>query len=296
MSSEFENLKLGRINAFNRLKASIQPTLGSHKTTRLSQAGCREPRGLLHDEVASKHARMLSTDLKALCGPVNLRSQDDFRFLTILHAVSPLDCGDALMRASKLKQSLQDCLAEVGARCLGVVEFEIVSLALLRKIKDRSSDENRKLDVLENIGGRGLESGVLVHFHGVLDLSSSSMDTDELRQRLLSVPEWKRSKYQVEIKQLHSGKPLSENLQRIAAYLTKGGNETLRYNPGFGRDPVSQLDAQIWRGPSGRADKGADTIPDERGLTIGEIQILDRIWLSQMATRDDNRGYVFDIR
>ena len=107
MSSEFEKLKSGRIEAFNRLKASIQPTLGSHKTTRLSQAGCRETSSLLRDEVSSKHARMFSNDLNAFCGPVDSRSQDDFRFLTILHSVTPLDCDDTLMQASKLKQNLQ---------------------------------------------------------------------------------------------------------------------------------------------------------------------------------------------
>lgn len=296
MSSEFEKLKSGRIEAFNRMRASIQPKLGSHKTTRLSQAGCREPRSLLHDEVASKHACMLSTDMKVFCGPTDSRSQDIFRFLTILHAVSPLDCDDALLEASKLKQNLQSCLAEIGVECLGVVEFEIVNLSLLQKIKDRSNDENRKLDVLKNIGGHGIESGVLVHFHGVLDLSGLNVDAGELRQRLLSVPEWKRSNYQLEIKQLYSARSLGDNLARIAAYITKGGNETLRYNPGFGRDPDSQLDAQIWRGPSGRADHGAETVPDERGLTLGEIKLLDEIWRRQMATRDDDRGYVFDLR
>ncbi len=296
MGVEFEKLKQQRAEAFNKLRASIQPTLGSHKSTRLSQAGCRDTRSLLRDDVARQHASMLRENLRELCEGARASSQDHFRLLTVLHAVTRLHCDDALREAFQIQKELIESLRGSGIKCLGAVEFEIVNLSLLRKIKSRSNDENRKLAVLENLGGQSLETGVLVHFHGVLNFSESNVGVDLVRSRLLEVREWQQSKYQIEIKQFFRDKSLAENLQRISSYLTKGGNETLRYKPGFGRDPDSQLDAQIWRGPSGRADRGAETIPDERGLTIGEIQLLDQMWLKQMATRDDDRGYVFELR
>lgn len=296
MSAEFEKLKRGRAAAFAKLKASMRPRLGSHKNTRLASAGCRDTRSLLNDDVALSHAQVLRNDLWNMCQKDGEGSQDDFRFITILHAVTPPLCDEALNEALHLKRKLRATLSETGIRCLGAVEFEIVNLTLLRKIKSRSTDETRKLDVLEKLGGRSVETGVLVHFHGVLDFGRSKVDAEYLRRRLLETEDWGGSAYQVEIKQLYATKSLRENLHRIAAYLTKGGNETLRYNPGFGRDPDSQLDAQIWRGPSGRADHGAETIPDERGMTIGEIQLLDQLWLRLMKTRDDDRGYIVDLR
>lgn len=296
MSAEFEKLKQERDAAFDKLRASIQPKMGSHKSTRLAQAGCRDTRSLLNDKVALSHAQVLRNDLWNMCQKDGERSQNDLRFITILHSVTPQLCDEALNEAIHLKQKLHAALSETGIRCLGAVEFEIVNLSLFRKIKSRSTGENRKLDVLEKLGGQSLETGALVHFHGILDFRGSRVDSEHLRRRLQGAEDWRRSTYQVEIKQLYESKPLRENLHQIAAYLTKGGNETLRYNLGFGRDPDSQLDAQIWRGPSGRADHGAESVPDERGMTIGEIQLLDQLWLRLMKTRDDDRGYIVDLR
>lgn len=189
-----------------------------------------------------------------------------------------------------------DYLSSARVGCLVAVEFEIVNLSLLRKIKSRSNSEPRKLDVLEKIGATDIASGVLVHLHGVLNFSNAKLDANAFKAELRKDKAWARSNYQIEIKNLHRGKPLEENLERIASYLTKGGNETLKYNPGFGRDPDSLLDTQIWRGKSGRVENGAEAIPDERGLTIGEIRLLDEIWQRQMAAREDNRGYLIETR
>ncbi|EKS29881.1 hypothetical protein [Afipia felis] len=293
MSLEFEKLKQERATAFKKLQDSLQSTLGSHRATRLAKAGCRDSGTLLHDDIARRHARMLADDLKAMCES-NAGSQDDLRFLTILHAVSPLSCDDALAKSSELERHLLGCLSSARVGCLAAVEFEVVNLSLLRKIKSRSNSETRKLDVLEKIGTPDIASGVLVHLHGVLNFSKAKLDADAFRAELRKEKAWSRSNYQIEIKNFHSGKPLAENLERIASYLTKGGNEPLKYNPGFGRDADSLLDTQIWRGKSGRVENGAEAVPDERGLTIGEIGLLDQIWQRQMATRDDNRGYLIE--
>jgi hypothetical protein len=86
-----------------------------------------------------------------------------------------------------------------------------------------------------------------------------------------------------------------KNLRNIASYLTKGGNDQLRYNAGFGRDLVEDLDAKIWRAGTGRADKGGETVADERGLTVGEIKFLDDMWRELMDRKRNKRGYLVRI-
>jgi hypothetical protein len=200
-----------------------------------------------------------------------------------------------MQEASEMKKCIISAFSDTGARCLGAIEFEIVNLAMLRRIGSHKDDETRKLDVLERLTDGQLDTGVLIHFHGVVDLSNSILQSDELRDRLLMIEQWRKSNYQIELKGFYSTRTVSKNLDDIARYLTKGGNETLRYNPGFGRDPDAQLDAQVWRGKSGRADKGADTVTDERSLTNGEIGLLDQIWVRQMQKKQDSRGYLIEV-
>jgi hypothetical protein len=45
------------------------------------------------------------------------------------------------------------------------------------------------------------------------------------------------------------------------------------------------------RAGEGRADQGAETVTDERGLTIGEIKLMDDIWCALMARKRNKRGY-----
>ena len=89
-----------------------------------------------------------------------------------------------------------------------------------------------------------------------------------------------------------SSQTVARNLHDIANYITKGGNDQLRYNAGFGRDLVDDLDAKMWRAGEGRADQGAETIADEHGLTIGEIKFMDDIWCALMARKRNKRGYL----
>ena len=184
---------------------------------------------------------------------------------------------------------------DTGATCLGAIEFEIVNLAMLRRIGSLKEDETRKLDVLERLTDGQLDTGVLIHFHGVVDLSNSLLQSDELRTKFLAIEHWRKSDFQVQLKAFYGNRTLAENLDGLASYITKGGNETLRYNLGFGRDPDDQLDAQIWRSGLGRADRGAETITDERALTLAEVALLDQLWVSLMRKRHDNRGYLIEI-
>jgi hypothetical protein len=131
-----------------------------------------------------------------------------------------------------------------------------------------------------------------VHFHGVVDLidSNSSLREELLRKRAKELGAWQRAPYQVELKRLYKNRTVLENIQEISRYLTKGGN--LRYNAGFGSDLADDLDAKMWRAGMGRADKGGETVADERGLNVGEIAILDDVWRALMDRNSDGRGYL----
>ena len=114
----------------------------------------------------------------------------------------------------------------------------------------------------------------------------------ELRKRAKKIAAWQRSPYQVEIKRLFKDRTVLQNIRDIASYVTKGGNEKLRYNAGFGRDLDDDLDAKMWRAGTGRADKGGETVSDERGLTVGEIAFLDDVWRDLMDRKRNKRGYL----
>ena len=67
----------------------------------------------------------------------------------------------------------------------------------------------------------------------------------------------------------------------------------LRYNAGFGRDLAEDLDAKIWKHFGvGRSARGGETVADERGLTVGEVQQLDALYVWLMNRRKDKRGYL----
>jgi hypothetical protein len=138
------------------------------------------------------------------------------------------------------------------------------------------------------------KSKILVHCHVVVDLGKDfEKNEEELRKLCAKEHSWKRSKYQVEIKGLFKNRKTSRNLKAIAAYVTKGGNENLRYNAGFGRDLAEDLEAKIWRlFGVGRSARGGETIADERGLTVGEVQQLDELYVWLMNRRKDKRGYL----
>lgn len=306
MANSLSELKQTSAERLEKLRAAMRLDLGVHKGTRLKRAGCGESKSLLHDGIAEHHSKLLLDDYKKRWGNLTRdQALERLRFLTVLHSVVPLNQRDVMRAVARMESALERVFKGTGARALGAVEVEIVNIALLRKIGSLSEDETRKLNVLETITGSradtaskitGTEdSGVLVHFHGIVDLGggrNSLLREDQLRKRAKTIAAWQRSPYQVEIKRLFKDRTVPKNLRDIASYITKGGNERLRYNAGFGRDLAEDLDAKIWRAGTGRADKGGETVADERGLTIGEIKMLDDIWSALMARKRNKRGYL----
>jgi hypothetical protein len=280
------------------IRSLIRPDLGSHNRITLRRAGCESSGSLLHSSVADQHSKLLSRDFHNRFQEVPFVDQGQLRFLTLLHSVTALDKDAALRAVARMDHCIHIALEETGAWCLGAIEVEIVSLAMLRRIRSLKDDESRKLNVLEKlseISDAQLDCGVLIHFHGVVDLSNSLLEEEKFRSRLAGVSDWQRSPYQIQLKRFFQNRPLHANLRQIASYITKGGNEELRYNSGFGRDLPDDLDAKIWRSGTGRADQGGDTLTDERALTIAEISLLDEIWLELMSKRHDQRGYLIQI-
>jgi hypothetical protein len=300
MANSFEELKTLGIRRLRELRSLIRPDLGSHRRITLRRAGCEASGSLLHSDVAAAHSALLSQDYQnRLCHGSPKGNQDQLRFLTILHSVTALDKAAVLRAASEIEAGIHHVFESIGAWCLGAIEVEIVNLALLKRIGSLSNDETRKLNVLEKLSGSSdtqLDCGVLVHFHGVVDLVGNSLLREEkLRARLAEVKEWQCSPYQIELKRFFQKRSLYQNLCAIASYVTKGGNEHLRYNTGFGRDLPDDLDAKVWRAGSGRADKGGETVTDERALTLAEIALLDEVWLELMNKRQDERGYLIQV-
>jgi len=268
------------------------------------RAGRGSSETLLNKAIAASHGKMLAADYKNHFKHLTQAAADErLRFLTVLHSTVQLDKKNVIRSIQEMESALADVFSDSGAWMLGAIEVEIVNIALLRRISAKKDDEARKLNVLQRLyeadasaGSMSTnDKGVLVHFHGVVDLSNSLLRDDDLRNRAKSAAMWQRSPYQIELKRLFKDRTLAQNAHDIAMYLTKGGNDQLRYNAGFGRALDEDLDAKIWRAGTGRADKGADTVPDERGLTMGEIAFLDDIWLELMDRRQDKRGYLVRI-
>ena len=304
MAQTLIELRQNSAQQFEHLRSITRPNLGTHKRTRLKRAGRGSSETLLNDKVAASHGKMLADDYKKRFKAMTSNEADErLRFLTVLHSTIRLDKNHVIRSIEQMEAALVDTLAGSGAWLLGAVEVEIVNIALLRKIGAKKDDEARKLNVLQKLSEPNAsaesinpyDKGVLVHFHGVVDFSNSLLGDDELRKRAKRVAAWQRSPYQIELKRLFKDRTIEQNLHDIAMYLTKGGNEQLRYNAGFGRDLDEDLDAKIWRAGTGRADKGADTVPDERGLTMGEIALLDDIWRELMDRKPDKRGYLVQI-
>jgi hypothetical protein len=296
ISKTLQMIKETSSERLEALRSILKPDLGIHKKTRLVQAGCHGSGSILHDKVSSQHAALLTDDFRKTFG--QSLDQSNLRFVTILHSVVPVDTGRAMASVAEMEQEIQKSLGSTGVQFLGAVEVEVVNLNLMRRIKASKGDQARKLTVLERLIDPAdgiLDTGLLVHIHGVLDLCNSILQEDEIRVRLQQSSFWSRSGHQVEVKAFFSKNDITKNLGDIAGYITKGGNETLRYNPGFGRDPADQLEAAIWRTGLGRKDSGAETITDERALSFSEIAALDEIWRSLMDRSADGRGYLVSI-
>lgn len=290
--------------ALRELQQLVRYDLGTHKKTRLKIAGVGDCRTLLNRDVADKHAKMLAEEFNKRAWKIGSDADKRLKFVTILQStVDPtIECVEAAVE--QLEGEYHRVFGGMKLWSRGTIELEIVNLELLRRISRMSDNEARKLNVLEDLRElkelQGLliaeerdKSKVLVHCHTVVDFGRDYHENmEEARERIERYGYWKRARYQVKFEGLFKNRKTSNNLTKIAEYVTKGGNENLRYNAGFGRDLAEDLEAKIWRDGLGRVDKGGETIEDERGLNVAEVRALDELYRWLMARRRGNRGYL----
>jgi hypothetical protein len=288
-----------------QLASVMRYNLGSHKKTRLKKAGVGNSVSLLHDDVSKKHADQLFDELDKRAKALGKAADQRLHFMTVLQELTNPTIEDVEAAVDDLETLFKSTLGSLKLWSRGTIELEMVNLDLLDRIGKARDDEQRKMNVLLGLWTKadyqGLmisadksKSKILVHCHVVVDLGNDfEQNEEELRKLCAKARSWKRSKYQVEIKGLFKNRKTSRNLKAIAAYVTKGGNENLRYNAGFGRDLAEDLEAKIWRdGGIGRSARGGETVEDERGLTVGEVQQLDALYVWLMNRRKDKRGYL----
>ena len=290
--------------ALAALRELVRYDLGTHKKTRLRIAGVEKSKTLLHDDIAKKHGERLAEELSKRAWKIGSAADKRLKFVTILQAtVDPtIESVEAAVR--NLEAEYQCVFGDMKLWSRGAIELEIVNLELLRRISSMSDNEARKLNVLEDLREiqelQGLlipeerdKVKILVHCHTVVDFGKDyDANTEEARRRRERYGYWKKARYQVKFDSLFEKRKTSNNLTKIAHYVTKGGNENLRYNAGFGRDLAEDLEAKIWRKGVGRADKGGETIEDERGLSVAEVKALDWLYRWIMDRRSDKRGYL----
>lgn len=240
------------------------------------------------------------------------------RFFTLIDSVTVVDAGAALAAAMRMKaQLIQAVEAVKGVHCLGAIEAEVISLPIMRTIRDKDTNapsEKRKMDVCDVLAAE-LDGTVyqnetnlfLVHFHGILT-AKNQQKFEDLRRTLLSNPRLSKAPRQIEIKKLSEefngkAKTVPQNLHHIARYITKGGNDwvgnsiALRYKIGFSRaeDYIDEIiDTQLnWRRCEIlRAEHKLDGLEDALSMTVHEIAELAIFIHKLMHSGRNATGYI----
>ncbi len=311
MAKGFKDLKRQSKNgdALKALQASSSYDLGMHRKKKLRMARCGNSGTLLHSKIAEAHGAMLSEEYRAYWSEQNggavgrdKNGQRRLRFLSILDSVVDLDVDGILDAAKAMERRLNKAFKVTGIWFKGAVEVEIVNLDLLRQIEKTRKDEKRKLTVLSDLYGaqdaRG--SKALVHCHLLVDLGVGSDAEIEdrakaMRVRMDNEKAWRRAKWQTMVLKTYKQQIISKKMAAIASYLTKCGNEDLRYKAGFGRELLEDLEAKMHKAGMLNDGQGAETVTDERGLRVVEVALLDQVYRRLMDRRKDGRGYLITI-
>lgn len=326
-----QNLRARSSKNLERLRRAISFNVGDWKKTRLVKAlGKRLAKAtLLDDSRHQEHADRLFRRFRREWGYLSQEeATKHLRFLTILDTVVEVDANKMYEACRALEHRIDFLLRNDSNRigCIGCVEMEIVNLGHSEKRMEEVSanphtgqsseaqslrrNEQRKLAVLramrEQVAPNTLfhqndptKSWVLIHFHGLLYLNGAT-DTDivTLCQRIgknlrreWSIP------YAVELKRTFDEQTTRRKLLAVADYITKGGNERLRYETRFGRG-TSSLDvmerAMVKQGCRGiDRDTGEEcAIEDTIGLTLGEVEALGKTIHRLMKRTYRRDGYV----
>ena len=213
-----------------------------------------------------------------------------------------MDARSISQGVGKLERDLVRCLKRsgVGLEIIGAVEIEIVNMDVLAGIAAvDNANEQRKLNVVKSLIGEKDPSGsyALVHLHAMVDLGAGAGDNEQMLSGALR--DQFPGNYRIELKQTFGSKSIGDNLRHISAYMTKGGNDDLRYGASFGRgsNVAEALEHQIWReGGAGDKRRSASddvSVEDSRSLSIAEVKVLGEAVDDLMARKRDRTGYIF---
>lgn len=304
VSAAFKQLKQSKANNLQRLRHSLGFKSGSHKRKRLVLAvgGKLAKRTILNSSTHIQHQDKLFIRFKKAWNGLNeQQARERLRFVTILHTVCAVQT-EAILRAveemeAQLRSTLSQEIEQIGI--LGVSEVEIVNLGLYGK--EDAEDEARKGQVLRQMAQRtgmkgagtvytemtGEEHLALVHFHGIIDLGPQAAITEKNLQDALRKT-WK-GPWCVELKRMFTNQLVVKNLRKIAGYVTKGGNDTLRFRKQFGTETPEALELAMAK--EGYAESGE--YDDHQGLSVGEVSVLVKVYDALMDRNSTREGYLF---
>lgn len=241
-------------------------------------------------------------------------ARSEFRFLTLIHTLEAPSISRVYKAIDKLRRDLVEATEKsVGIWLLGAIEIEVISLEMMRQISsNRSVTEARKADVCEGLLSRLPESMhdlkyyFLVHFHGIVQASSSSR-FEKYYTNLKQYKSWRSEARQIEMKNLseHYGgkkKSTQRSLLDIARYITKGGNDWigskayLRYKLSFDNEFVETEDGWISRNRKRNAElrreHQEEGLEDPLAMTAQEIGDLATVIDNLMSQARGRTGYL----
>lgn len=292
-----------------RLRNSLAFKLGTHKHKRLvSVAGKRlAKRTILDEETHAQHAtKLFSRFMKAwgYGGLTDAQARERLRLLTVLDTVCVVETTPILQAVEQMEAELRVTLSKVIEQIgiVGVSEVEIVNLGLYGT--KESENETRKGQVLRELAQRrgmtgegtvfvqwgkitGKEHLALVHFHGIVDLGKDAVVMEQRIGHMLR-QSWKGS-WCVELKRLFAKLSVRKSLSNLAGYMTKGGNDTLRFRKHFGNEFPEAMELSMVK--HGHAESGE--YDDHLGLSIGEVSVLVKVYDALMRRNSTSDGYLF---
>lgn len=304
-SAEFIRLKERSLSGetLEYLRGALRFDIGTQQKTKLKVLGELADKTLLTNAVAEKHAAKLDEQFRRRWGSFTKREMKDrLRFVTVLAEVVPLDLEMTSDAVERMFARLKIVFGGIrGIEVIGAAEIEIVDIEKMKQMAS-VADEARKLDVIvsmmpeeeKSLYATGMTSYALVHFHGIMDVGANGDEKVVKLER--DCKRYWNANYSLQVKGLYSTNTVKKNLTGIAAYLTKGGNESLIYKIGFGYDKADNLERQMLK--AGFAKKEADYagIENQMSLTIAQVKFLGEA-INQMMERKGSRnlrnGYLF---
>jgi len=241
----------------------------AHKLTKLKKIGRADTKTLLQPEVAEAMSVRVKRDVMKIIEKTGIDS-GGIRFVTLLHEVVEMNRAVVQKSVAAMLEKIDELFLFRRIFVFGAVELEIVNIEFVRDVAKKSEKQKRKLEVLEAMtenGDKFLESGarVMVHAH----LIALSEDGDKEFFELLSAKAEKffPTGYAVQFKSLFKEYELKINVENLAAYITKCGNETFRLKAAQARDVI--LADEIAARPGEI---------DVRSLTKSQLLFLDDVY------------------